>query len=111
MCLSKFIAHYDWLLENLAAGKNVDVMFLDFAKAFEKVDGILLHKIETLGKTGKLGLWLHDFLRGRVQSVLVNGYTSIEASIDSGFPQGSVLGPLLFLIHMGGHCVRKCRIL
>ena len=54
-CLSKLLAHYDWVLHSLAEGKNVDVVFLDFAKAFDKVDhGILLHKIKSLGITGKL---------------------------------------------------------
>lgn len=101
-CLSKLLEHFDWLLENLAAGKNVDVVFLDFSKAFDKVDhGILLHKLKTLGIKGKLGIWLYHFLTERVQVVTVDGHQSSEASVISGVPQGSVLGPLLFLIHMG----------
>ena len=58
-CLSKLLAHHDWILNDLAEGRNVDVVFLD------KVDhGILLHKIKALGITGKLGVWIHAFLTG-----------------------------------------------
>ncbi|XP_076057215.1 uncharacterized protein LOC143034751 [Oratosquilla oratoria] len=65
-CLSNLLAHYDWLLRNLSEGKNVDVVFLDFAKAFDKVDhGALLHKAKDLGISGKLGVWLHNFLTDR----------------------------------------------
>ena len=102
-CLSKLLAHHDWVLNNLAEGKNVDVVFLDFAKAFDKVDhGILLHKVKTLGITGKLGVWIHAFLTKRLQAVTVDGHRSEKMPVTSGVPQGSVLGPLLFLIHMGG---------
>ena len=101
-CLSKLLSHYDWVLQNLAEGRNVDVVFLDFAKAFDKVDhGILLRRVKELGITGKLGRWMHSFLTGRVQTVVVDGHKSEEAPMISGVPQGSVLGPLLFLIYMG----------
>lgn len=53
----------------------MDVVFLDFTKAFDKVDhGILLHKVKFLDIRGKLGIWLHAFLTGRVQSVEGNGF-------------------------------------
>ena len=102
-CLSKLLAHHDWVLNNLAEGRNVDVVFLDFAKAFDKVDhGILLHKVKALSITGKLGVWIHAFLTGRLQAITVDGHRSEEAMVISGVPQDSVLGLLLFLIHMGG---------
>ena len=101
-CLLKLLPHYDWILQNLGKGKNVDVVFLDFAKAFDKVDhSILLHKIKSMEITGKLGLWLHNFLPGRTQSVTVNGHKCEEAEVVSGVAQGSMVGPLVFLIHMG----------
>ena len=48
----------------------------------------------------KIGLWIHNFLSNRQQCVAVNGTTSSEAQVRSGVPQGSVLGPLIFLIHI-----------
>ena len=49
---------------------------------------------------GKIGVGIHNFLSNRHQCVAVNGITSSEAQVRSGIPQGSVLGPLLFLIHI-----------
>ncbi len=93
-CLSNLLKHHEWLLHSLAEGKNVDVVFLDFSKAFDKVDhGILLHKIKSIGIMGKLGVWLHQFLTGRDQSVAVDGHMSEKMEVASGVPQGSVLGP------------------
>ena len=106
-CLSQLLAHHEIIvtaLENKA--ENLDVIYLDFAKAFDKVDhGILLHKARQLGVSGRLGVWLHNFLSNRTQFVAVNGVTSSESHVISGVPQGSVLGPLLFLIHI--HDINK----
>ena len=52
---------YD-IMHLMSCGNSVDMVYLDFAKAFDKVDhGVLLHKIKTLGITGKLGVWLYHF--------------------------------------------------
>ena len=68
------IAHYDKVLSYLEEGKNVDVIYLDFAKAFDKLDfNITLAKLKALGIDGKIGIWLHSFLTGRHQTVIVNG--------------------------------------
>ena len=78
---------------------TVDMIYLDFSKAFDKVDhGIFLHKLRDLGTTGRLGLWLFHFLNNRQHYVRMSGGISQSHSILSGVPQCTVLGPLLFLI-------------
>lgn len=97
-CLSQLLAHQEFVLDSLEEGGNVDVVYLDFAKAFDKVDhGVLLHKLSSLGIKGNLGMWIHSFLHGRSQRVAVDGTLSERSHVSSGVPQGSVLGPFLFL--------------
>ena len=96
-CLSQLISHYDKILSHLDEGKNVDVIYLDFAKAFDKLDfNITLAKLSMLGINGKVGIWLHSFLTNREQSVIVNGEKSSPAPVISGVPQGSVVSDFNF---------------
>ena len=98
-CLSQLLTHYDSILSKLEEGEDVDVIYLDFSKAFDKVDHkILLSKLKSLGITGKLHKWIQSFLLDRNQIVFVDGHESYQAKIQSGVPQGSVLGPLFFII-------------
>ena len=101
-CLSQLLEHFDTILNIIEDNSNADVIYLDFAKAFDKVDHtIVLNKIKSLGITGQIYNWLESFLCGRFQSVIVNGITSSPQEVKSGVPQGSVLGPLIFLILIG----------
>ena len=101
-CLSQLLNHYEAILHLLENGHDVDVIYLDFAKAFDKVDfAVTLKKIHHLGIQGEVGRWIYSFITDRSQTVLANGARSCPASVKSGVPQGSVLGPLLFLILIG----------
>ncbi|KAK3894888.1 hypothetical protein Pcinc_001384 [Petrolisthes cinctipes] len=100
-CLSQLLAHHERIVSALETNTMLDVIYLDFAKAFDKVDhGVLLHKLRYLGISGRLGFWTSEFLTNRTQFVAVGGACSDVSSVVSGIPQGSVLGPLLFLIHI-----------
>ena len=114
-CLTQLLHHMDSILSILEKHKNADVIYLDLSKAFDKVNhSILMHKIKQIGITGKVGSWIHSFLSNRTQQVVIDGAQSTPEKVLSGVPQGTVLGPVLFIIYMNDlhsvvkHSLLKC---
>ena len=100
-CEMQLIMLVDELAKNMQMGKHTDLILLDFSKAFDKVayEKLLLklHHYSIRGDTLK---WIKDFLDNRKQAVVINGINSEKIPLSSGVPQGSVLGPILFLAYI-----------
>jgi len=98
-CLTQLLNHFDEILLGLLNNKDTDAIYLDYAKAFDKVDHrLLLLKLRRYGFGESLIKWIESFLTDRFQTVVVDGQHSYSLRILSGVPQGTVLGPLLFIL-------------
>ena len=100
-CETRLIAEANDFSMCLNNGVHIDALFLDFAKAFDKVPHErLCYKLSHYGINGPLLLWIKDFLSDRSQQVVLEGKYSDSCPFLSGVPQGSVLAPLLFLLYI-----------
>ena len=100
-CETQLIDMINNIVSNMQQGLQTDLCVLDFSKAFDNVGHKrLVEKLKWYGVDGEVNSWIREFLSGRSQSVVVDGASSINVPVISGVPQGSILGPCLFLCYI-----------
>jgi hypothetical protein len=110
MALTKFT---DSILEHMDKKQVTGVVYLDLKKAFDTVNHqVLMKKLKCLGVHGRTLSWFQSFLSNRSQQTVIGNSLSDSLKISVGVPQGSILGPLLFLVHINGiqKCLKHCQM-
>ena len=100
-CETQLLITIHYITPSLDNRKQTDAIILDFLKAFNKVPhSLLCMKLDYYGIHGSTLHWIKDFLSGRTQQVVLDGCYSNTLPVTSGVPQGSIIGPLLFLCYI-----------